>query len=81
MPGIRTGTLACDEAGTFYSLSCEDNGLYRFTLDTLSQPELIDVMEYRVNADQQTLEWSCNDGSLYWIQYDNQTAVGGLSPH
>jgi len=71
MPGIRTGTLACDEAGTFYSLSCEDNGLYRFTLDTLSQPELIDVMEYRVNADQQTLEWSCNDGSLYWIQYDN----------
>ncbi len=40
-PGIRTSTLACDESGTFYSLSCDDNGLYRFTLEAMDTPELL----------------------------------------
>ena len=40
-PGIRTSTLACDEGGTFYSLSCDDNGLYRFTLEAMDTPELL----------------------------------------
>jgi len=75
-PGIHTGTLACDEDGTFYSMNCEDNGLYRFTLDTLSQPVFIagvagTEMEFTVNANEQSLLWNCNDGKLYWMQYDN----------
>lgn len=71
VPGIHTGTLACDEDGTFYSMNCEDNGLYRFTLDTLSQPVLLAGMEFTVNANEQSLLWNCNDGKLYWMQYDN----------
>ncbi|MFR0734885.1 MAG: hypothetical protein ACLSHU_12540 [Oscillospiraceae bacterium] len=33
--------MACDESGTFYSLSCDDNGLYRFTLEAMDTPELL----------------------------------------
>ena len=90
MPGVPTGTLACDQTGTFYCMSCEDNGLYRFTLDTLDAPELLgkfeysetwmdwetgeeitETEEYGVNGTEQSLEWSCNDGMLYWAQYHN----------
>ncbi len=83
--GIRTGTLACDGDGTFYSLSCDDNSLYCFTLETMETPKLLGKMTYIgtddwtgeettvepvVTASGQSLEWNCNDELLYWTQYD-----------
>lgn len=35
---LNTGTLACDDKGTFYALCSDDNALYSFTLDTLDKP-------------------------------------------
>ena len=87
-PGIRTSTLACDESGTFYSLSCDDNGLYRFTLEAMDTPELLgkpvytDMDEWTgeeitvepvATSTGQSLEWNCNDGLLYWTQYDSES--------
>ena len=70
MPGIRTGTLACDDTGTFYCLGCDDNGLYRFTADTVQNPTFVATMDYAVNGDQQSIEWNHRDASLYWTQFD-----------
>ena len=80
-PAINTGTLACDDKGTFYAMCSDDDALYRFTLDTLSAPEKLGSMsvttvddwtgeEYtetpKVTNDTQSLLWNCNDGQLYW---------------
>ena len=88
--GIPTGTLACDDQGVFYSLSCDDNNLYRFTLDTVQEPTPVgrptytivnertgkeETVEPVVNAAQQSLVWDCNDGYLYWTQLDNPDEV------
>ena len=81
-PNISTGTLACDDKGTFYAMCSEDDALYRFTLSTLDTPEKLGAMsvttvddwsgeEYtetpKVTNDAQSLLWNCNDGQLYWF--------------
>ena len=80
-PAINTGTLACDDKGTFYSMCSDDDALYRFTLATLSAPEKLGSMSVttvddwtgeettetpKVTNDTQSLLWNCNDGQLYW---------------
>ena len=85
-PAITTGTLACDDKGTFYAMCSEDNALYRFTLDTLNAPEKLGAMVRQVeddwtgevteetltvNTTTQSLLWNCNDGQLYWSWLDN----------
>ena len=85
-PSITTGTLACDDKGNFYALSSDDNALYTFTLETMDAPESLGSMTFTVidswsgeetvtegivNTDQQSLEWNCNDGQLYWVQFSN----------
>lgn len=81
MPGVRTGTLACDDTGAFYCLGCDDNGLYRFTADAIQNPTLVGTMEYTVNGNQQSLEWNHRDASLYWTQFDESGDAWWPTPY
>ncbi len=67
--GVPTNTLACDAEGTFYCNKYGSGEVYKFTLDTISDPELL--VETNLSASQyvQGMEINPNTGMLIWNSY------------
>ena len=86
--GVETNTLACDDQGNFYCIihgfalsnEYEAGDLCRFTLETLSSPEIFIRWDER-NEGIQALEWNPNDGRIYWAMYRHFYSNGGLLEH
>lgn len=83
--GLETKTLACDDAGYFYCIvygsysadGYDAGSLCRFTLDTISTPEVVSS-SWVYNNGIQSLEWSPNDGYVYWAYCSRlASAFGG----
>ena len=86
--GVETNTLACDGQGNFYSIvygtkwsdGYESGNLCRFTLETLSSPEIL-TRQWQTNTEVQSLEWNPNDGRIYWASYYRFYTHGGQFEH
>ncbi len=86
--GVETNNLACDDQGNFYSIvygtkwsdGYESGNLCRFTLETLSSPEIL-VRKWQTNTEVQSLEWNPNDGCVYWASYYRFYTHGGQYEH
>ena len=86
--GVETNTLACDGQGNFYSIvygtkwsdGYESGNLCRFTLETLSSPEIL-TRHWKTNTEVQSLEWNPNDGRIYWASYYRFYTHGGQFEH
>ncbi len=86
--GFETNTLACDDQGNFYCIIYgtnwanvyESGDLCRFTLETLSNPELL-TRSFEKNCEVQALEWNPNDNHIYWASYYRFYSHGGLIEH
>ena len=63
-----TNLIACDDDGTFYSIEFATGALYKYTIDTLGEPELVGQTNKLFNY-VQALEWSSVDQKLYWTHY------------
>lgn len=72
--GVTTNTLACDGSGNFYCNQYGTGNVYRFTLQTMDEPELL-TADVRVPEGPlvseyiQSMAISPNDGMLYWRSY------------
>lgn len=67
--GITTNTLACDAKGNFYCNNLGGKAVYRFTLDTLSDPQLVVTTNCGNTSELQAMEIDPNDGTLYWVSF------------
>ncbi len=86
--GVETNNLACDDQGNFYCIvygtkwsdGYESGNLCRFTLETLSSPEIL-TRRWEKNTEVQSLEWNPNDGRIYWASYYRFYTHGGAFEH
>ena len=88
--GIRTNTLAIDADNVFYCNELGTSKLYRYTLDTMDQPELIvECMVPPLEEGQeekpfqsvgtQSMEYDPNTGNVIWISFSSVPASWGGS--
>ncbi|MBE6946550.1 MAG: hypothetical protein E7459_10780, partial [Ruminococcaceae bacterium] len=73
--GITTNTLACDN-GTFYCNNLGGKAVYRFTLDTMSEPELVVTTNVGNTSEIQSMEIDPTDGTLYWLSHYSAKGFG-----
>ena len=67
--GVLTNTLACDANGTFYCNEYGTGKVYKFTLDTIAQPELLVKTNLSQSQYVQSMEINPNTGMLCWNSY------------
>ena len=68
--GVTTNTLACDDQGNFYCNRYGWESVYTFTLETLSQPQLLVEKLDSYSKYVQSMEWSPKDGKLYYASFN-----------
>ena len=83
--GIRTNTLAVTADGLFYSNELGTSKIYKYTLDSLTQPQL--VAEVKGDKDAvfeskgtQSMEFDPNTGNVVWLSYTfRESSWGGVT--